>query len=82
MRASVHTDSRINIFASGEDAELKGNAFSVFLIFVLLPNFLGEESAAGRLAAIREHWVVDEVIWGLEVLSNDSASWNISRSGI
>ena len=66
MRSGVDTNARILICNSGENAHLERNALSAGLVFVLLPDFLGQADFALRFRSfLKELIEVDKVLWPL-----------------
>ena len=65
--ASVSTNAGVDVLASREDAHLEGDTTSIMLVFVLIPDFLGEVLGDKRARLVLgEEGPVDEIVNGFE----------------
>jgi len=67
LRSGVDSDTRVLVLDTREDASFESNSLSARLVFVLLPNFLGEALFELRFAGwSEESFEIDEFVRSLE----------------
>lgn len=80
LGSSVNTDSRVEVLAAREDAGSERDTLVVLLIFVFIPDLLGQVLGAERLGSFWEEWQVDEVFWRVQPWTSVGPSLNWSES--
>lgn len=82
FRASIHANSRVEIFAAREDASFEGDACRVALVVVLFPNVFCQMLGQQRLRAGRERRPVDQIVRIVQEAAHQCAAFRPLKSGV